>query len=373
MGKIRELLMYDETLFMDDRVFDRDYIPKDFNFRDSQLREIALCLKPGLRGTRPLNAAIIGPPATGKTTAVKLMFNEIEEMTDKVVCAHINCQIHPAKFSIFSQIHKKVLGHAPPETGVPFTKVYESIFKKITTEGKSLVVALDDVNYLFQEKGVNEVIYDILRAHEAFPGAKTAVFGILPEMSIDYKLDAKVSSIFKPREIFFQPYTQEELFEILKDRSRLGFYPGVISDKILRKAAEHAFEHADLRMGLELLRVSAIIAESEASRIINVKHVQEAYGKSKTLNLESLLGSLTEGELYAVKLLAERGEEDSGELYKHLKEKWPQSYSKFYRLLDKMESIRLVDTRHSKKGKRGRTRRISLRFSKEEISKALEK
>ncbi|MEE8168628.1 MAG: ORC1-type DNA replication protein [Candidatus Hydrothermarchaeales archaeon] len=367
--KIRDMLMYEETLFRDERAFDRDYIPKDFNFRDTQLREIALCLKPGIRGERPLNASIIGPPATGKTTAVKLMFDEIQKMTDKVTCVHINCQIHPAKFTIFSHMHKAVLGHTPPETGVPFTKVYESIFKKLARDGKSLVVALDDLNYLFYENKANEIIYDILRAHEVFPGARTAVFGVLSDVSFDYKLEAKVSSIFKPREIFFQPYTPKEIIDILRDRSKLGFFPGVISDKVLEAVADYAFEHADLRVGIEVLRISALIAESDASRTIKIRHMEKAYSKSKSRNLKSLLSSLNKEEMELVNALT-KGETNSGELYGLLKEKM-SSYSRFYRALDKLESMKLIDTTPLKKGRRGRSRRIALRYTEKEVSKAL--
>jgi cell division control protein 6 len=43
------------------------------------------------------------------------------------------------------------------------------------------------------------------------------------------------------------------------------------------------------------------------------------------------------------------------------------SYSKFYRILEKLEAIRLIDTKFSGKGKRGRTRDVFLRYEKDEI------
>ncbi len=360
-----DLLRHDETLFKEERVFDRDYVPEIFNFRDGQLREIALCLNPGLRGGRPINASITGPPATGKTTAIKKMFEELEEKTDKVICVHVNCQIQSAKFAIFSQIHKKVVGHLPPETGVPFSKVYEGIFKKITKEDKSLVVALDDLNYLYANGKANEVIYDLLRAHEVFPGARTAVLGVVSDVRFDYKLDDKVASIFRPRELFFQPYTRAEVLEILRDRARLGFFPGVVSDEIIGKIADSVVEHGDLRMGIETLRISAVIAESEASRKITVQHVEKSYGQSKISNLKAIIASLDDEERVVLDALVGGEGVDSGELYERLKSKSSMSYSTFYRILDKLESTRLIDAVHSRKGKKGRTRWISLRFDAE--------
>lgn len=369
----KDVLAYDETLFKDARVFDLDYIPKDFNYRDAQLRSIYMCLKPAAQGGRPINARVFGPPATGKTTAVKLAFKDAEETTDKLTCAHINCQIHSSKFAVFSQIHKKVVGHLPPETGVPFQKVYEAIFKRLEKEGKSLVVALDDMNYLFYDRYANELLYDLLRAHEVFAGARTAVFGILSDIDFNYKLDQRVVTMFRPQEIFFQPYSYDETLEILRARAEQGLYPGVAPVKVLEKIAEYAHAHADLRAGIEMLRRSASIAELDASRVIKLEHVEKAYEQSKSLNLQMLLKSLAPEEKELMKIIAESREDgaDSGELYEIFKKRTKQSYTSFYRILDKFEALRLLDTKYASKGERGRTRNIFLRYSREEILAAV--
>jgi cell division control protein 6 len=373
MNFFKDRLTHEESLFKDERVFDFDYIPKDFNFRDAQLREIELCLMPALRGGRAMNARITGPPATGKTTAVKLMFAKLEEASSRVACVHINCQIHASKFAIFSQVHKKVVGHLPPETGVPFPRVYEAIFRKLERENRSLVVALDDMNYLFYDRHANEIIYDLLRAHEVYPGAKTAVFGILSDIGFTYKLDLKVSSIYRPYEIFFQPYKAGEILQILRSRVREGLYPGVVSDEVVEMIADYAFSHGDLRLGIELLRKSALNAELQGSRKIKEEHVEQAFESSRLVSLRQLLSSLSSDEKLLVGLIAEKEEVSSGKLYEDYKAKTGQSYTKFYRALDKLESLRLIDTRFTGKGKKGRTRDIISRYSNEEVAKALEK
>jgi cell division control protein 6 len=301
------------------------------------------------------------------------MFDEIKGQTDKVACVHVNCQVHASKFSVFSQIHKTVMGHLPPETGVPFPKVYEAIFKKLLKENKSLVVALDDMNYLFYDRHANDILYQILRAHELYPGVKTAIIGVLSDVEFNYKLDIRVSSVYKPREIFFQPYSLEAIKEILKDRAKVGFYPGVISDEVLALVANHAFERGDLRVGIELLRMSALNAEAEASRRIEAKHVEDALINSRLINLAHILSTLSEEELKLMKMIAEAGRMNSGELYEVYKGKTKQSYTKFYRSLDKLEAIRLVDTKFTGKGRKGRTREIIARYLRDEVNKALEK
>jgi cell division control protein 6 len=364
-------LMEEETLFKDERVFDFDYIPRDFNFRDSQLRELELCLKPAIRGGRAMNTRITGAPATGKTTAVRLMFSQVEEVTSRVVCVHINCQIHTTKFAIFSQIHNRVVGHMPPETGVPFPRVYAAIFRKLSREEKSLVVALDDMNYLFFDRHANEIIYDILRAHEIYPGAKTAVFGILSDVGFTYKLDLKVSSIYRPYEIFFQPYKAGEILDILRSRVKEGFYPGVVPEEVVEMIAEYAFTQGDLRLGIELLRKSAINAELDGSRKIRPEHVEKAFHGSSLIILREILSSLSGEEKLLLRLIAEKGKLSSGRLYAHYKARTGQSYTKFYRVLDKLEALRLIDTRFTGKGGKGRSREIVSRHTKEDIAEAM--
>jgi cell division control protein 6 len=368
---IKDLLMHDETLFKDARAFDPDYIPKNFNHRESQLEAIALCIRPSLGGARAVNAMIYGPPATGKTTAINKLKEDLGEVPrgERVVIVHVNCQIHSSKFSIFSQIHDVVIGHTPPETGVPFKKVYEAIFKKLMKENKSLIVALDDMSYLFYDRHANEVLYDILRVHEVFPEARAAVFSIVSDIEFSSKLEDRVRSVFRPQEIFFQPYKASEILDILKERVREGFHPEVIDDKLISKIADHAFSNGDLRLGIEILRRSAFAAENDASRKIKSEHVEKAIADSGPAALKETLESLDSGERGLLKLIATTGKKNSGELYDLFKKETGLSYTKFYRMLDKFESIRLIDTKFTEEGRRGRTRNIILRYEKDEILK----
>ena len=48
-----------------------------------------------------------------------------------------------------------------------------------------------------------------------------------------YMLDKNVNSVFIPQEVIFDPYSPNEMRDILTDRIKAGFYPDVISDEIL--------------------------------------------------------------------------------------------------------------------------------------------
>ena len=63
---IEDILMYDESLFQNINAFDPDYMPPNYNFRDTQMEAMAMAIRPAIRGGQPSNAIILGSPATGK-------------------------------------------------------------------------------------------------------------------------------------------------------------------------------------------------------------------------------------------------------------------------------------------------------------------
>ena len=366
---IEDILMYDESLFQDINAFDPDYFPPNFNFRDTQMEAMAMSIRPAIRGGQPSNAVVLGSPATGKTTALRKVFEMVEKNTEKVVCVYINCQLHTTRFGIFSQIFKKVFGHTPPETGVPFARIYDQIMKELQKNGKSLVVALDDINYLFQSKNANKVVYDLLRAYEEYPGVRSSIFAILSDLEFKYAFDKNVNTVFIPQEITFPLYTYSEIEDILKDRVKAGFFPNVMDSDVLEQIAMYTMENGDLRVGINLLRSCGNIAEADASREITQEHFDKAIDSLVSVNVSETLKSLNDTEMEILKMIADNeGMYNAGELSELFKQKTGSSYASFNRALDKLEFVRLIDTKYTGKGVRGNSREITLRFNPDDYN-----
>ncbi|MBQ6511691.1 ORC1-type DNA replication protein [Methanobrevibacter sp.] len=366
---IEDILMHDESLFQNINAFDPDYVPPNYNFRDTQMEAMAMAIRPAMRGGQPSNAIVLGSPATGKTTAIRKVFELVEKNTEKVVCVYINCQLHTTRFGIFSQIHKKIFGHLPPETGVPFSRIYDKIMKDLQRNEKALVIALDDVNYLFQSKNANKIFYDMLRAYEEYPGVKTSIFAILSDLEFKYAFDKNVNTVFIPQEITFPLYTYSETEDILNDRAKAGFFPGVLSDEILEQIAMYAFENGDLRIGIKLLNSCGNIAEADASRKITQEHYDKAVDSLVSVNIDETIKSLNDSEKELLRMIADYdGVYTAGELSKIFKEKTGSSYASFDRTLNKLEFVRLIDTKFTGKGVKGNSREIILRFNPDDHS-----
>ena len=368
---IEDILLHDETVFRNINAFNPDYMPENYNFRDSQMEVMAIAIRPALKDGRPVNTIIMGSCATGKTTAIKKVFEMVENTSNNIYCCYINCQLHSTRYNIFSQIHKKLFGHTPPETGIPSNRVYEKIMKHLNKENKALLVAFDDVDYLFQNNLINKIFYDILRAYEEFPGVRTGLFGILSELEFRFALDKNVNTVFIPQEIIFQPYNRSEIFSILTDRANAGFYSGVISEDIIEEITDITLDSGDLRTGIDLLRVCGNIAEANASRTIEESHLEEAKSKSLSLKLVEIFEALTEQEKTLLKIIADNPTLNSGPISKKFEKETKLTYSTFNRALKKLEFLRLIDTQLTGKGVRGNSRKILLRFNPEEVNKCI--
>ena len=367
--EIEDILMGDESLFQNINAFDPDYFPQNFNYRDTQMEAMAMSIRPAIRGGQPSNAIVLGSPATGKSTSIRKVFELVEKNTEKVVCVYINCQLHTTRFGIFSQIYKKLFGHIPPETGVPFSRIYDQIMKELQKKEKSLIVALDDINYLFQSKNADKVVYDLLRAYEEYPGVKTSIFAILSDLEFKYAFDKNVNTVFIPQEIRFPLYTYSELEDILRDRAKAGFYPNVLPDDILEQIAMFTEENGDLRVGINLLKSCGNIAEADASRQITQEHFERAVDSLVSADISETLNSLNENEKFILKMISDyEGIYTAVELSELYKQETGSSYASFKRALDKLEFVRLVDTKYTGKGARGKSREIILRFNPDDYA-----
>jgi cell division control protein 6 len=367
----KNLLMWDESLFRDPEVFEIDYVPEQFEFRDTQMRELAFQIRPGLRGGRPLNTICKGLPGSGKTTSIKKLFQEVEETTKKLVPVHVNCQLDNTKFAILSQIYRKLSGHLPPSSGTSFKQVFDAVARLLQKEECVLLVALDDANYLLYENELNTVLYTLLRAHESYEGVRIGVIVIIsdPDVDLSRAVDARVSSVFRPTEIYFPPYGNAEVQEIMKARVMQGFFNNVLSDEMLDLVVEQTLKSGDLRVGIDLLKRAALNAERAARRSIDREDICGAYAVSKYLHLEYTVKTLKDEERKILSCLAKASTSDAGmnagEVYKTIKEEVPVGYTRFYEIIKKMDAMRLVNLQY-REGK-GRTRVITLRYEPEKV------
>jgi cell division control protein 6 len=161
------------------------------------------------------------------------------------------------------------------------------------------------------------------------------------------------------------------LKSILNDRIKLGFYSGVMSEDVLDVIVDHTSEAGDLRVGIDLLKRSALNAENRASTTISTDDVQSAYEKSRMLHLSRTIASLSSGEQAILEILAEKRTSTAGDVYTAFHESTGLGYTRFHTMLNKLAALRLIDTDLATAGMHGRSRRITLRYDAKGVMSAV--
>jgi cell division control protein 6 len=366
------MLSWDESVFRNEHVFEIDYVPEAFKHRESQVDSLKHCLRPAVRGSRPLNAMVRGPPGTGKTTAIQKMFGELSGKPS-VRTTRVNCQVNATRYSVFSQLFEAMFDYEPPSSGISFKKLFGQITEKLVEEDEVLVVALDDVNYLFYESEASDTLYSLLRAHEEHTGARIGVIVISsdPDLDLIDELDGRVQSVFRPEEIYFPVYGQTEIVGILNERVERGFRDDVIDAPVVDRVAELTAESGDLRVGIDLLRRAGLNAEMRASTTVTVGDVEDAYEKSKFVHLSRSLENLSDSERTLVRVIVENDGEQAGDVYEAFNEETDLGYTRYSEIINKLDNLGLVETEYTDVEGRGRSRSLTLAYDPDAVLERL--
>jgi cell division control protein 6 len=368
------MLGWDESVFRDEHVFDFEYVPETFRHRDEQMETLLYALRPAARGSRPLNVMARGPPGTGKTTAVQKLFGELASVSD-VRTVQVNCQVDSTRYSVFSRLFEGIFEYEPPTSGISFKKLFGQITDRLVEEDEVLVVALDDVNYLFYENEASDTLYSLLRAHEAHSGAKIGVIVVSSDLDLDVinELDGRVQSVFRPEEVYFSKYGEREIVDILQERVDRGFREGAVGPQVLdRVAAMTAESGGDLRVGIDLLRRAGLNAEMRASMEVELEDVDTAYEKAKHVHLSRHLRGLSESEQAFLRVLAEHDGKRAGDVYDAFHAETDLGYTRYSEIINKLDQLGLVDAEYAEVEGRGRSRELTLAYDAEAILDRLE-
>jgi cell division control protein 6 len=314
-----------------------------------------------------------GSPGTGKMTSVQIFFDELRARTD-VQAVRVNCQVNSTRYAIFSRLFEEVFDYEPPASGISFKKLFSQVTDRLVESDDVLVVALDDINYLFYESEASDTLYSLLRAHEEQGGAKIGVIVISSDLDMDIleELDGRVQSVFRPEDIYFPKYDEPEIVEILKERAQRGFHDDVVTAPVLDRVAELTAEQGgDLRVGIDLLRRAGMKAEMRASRTVETQDVEEAYENSKYVHLSRRLQELSDSETALVEVIAEHDGEQAGEIYDRFHEKTELGYTRYSEIINKLDQLGIISASYTEVEGRGRSRELSLNYDAEAVTDRL--
>jgi len=365
------LLRSDQTLFRDPDVFELTYLPEHLHHRDAQVRELAFLLRPALQGGTPMNAVLRGPPGTGKTTTVRTAFAALTEETGKVLPAYVNCRQNTSPPAVYRCIFEELLGYAPPPTGRHLDEIRQGIAARLQEKDATLLVCLDDANYLVAAGTYNLLLYQLLRLYEKWDVRGAGVFAVTSDLSLNLyaEADGPVRSVFHPLEVNFWPYTKTEIREILTDRVRQGLYPGVMPAPLLDRIARIAAEEQDIRVGIDLIRAAVRRAEADGRRRVTPGDLAAAVRVTTAPVLQARVTDLSAGERALLCRIAEHAREGadmaSGAVFEAAREYLAVGKSTYHEHLKALAKIGIVDLVPGPG--RGQEREVRLRYDPDEV------
>lgn len=372
-----EKFLRKDSLFQDKTTLQATYIPGEIRHRDEQIDAIANILAPALRGEKPSNLFVYGKTGSGKTLAVSYVAKKLQETAAsqdvRLRAVYLNCKLkHVAdtEYRIIAQLSRS-LGKTIPPTGLPTDEVYNQFYAALEKQEANIIIVLDEIDQLIKKTG-DGIIYNFTRINTELQRSSVTIIGISNDLLFADNLDPRVKSSLSEEEVVFPPYNAMQIQQILQQRAEAAFKPGVLADGVVAKCAAYAArEHGDARRALELLRVSAELAERLESGRVELGHVDEAEEKidrDRILEIVKTQPKQFQATLYSLFVLEEQKVTraytgDVYDVYREICRKTdmrPLTQRRVSDIIAELDMLGIITARVVSKGRYGRTRELSV-------------
>ena len=385
-SNIFDSLSHDERIFKNREALSSTYIPKHFPHREKEIGTIANILKPALNGSRPSNILIYGQTGTGKTAVAKFICDQITAKAKsddkKIHTAYINCKQTNTTYSILSNIGKaysKDWEKEIPIAGWRIDKVYAEVKQKAKVNGGIVVLVLDEIDALVNKAG-DDILYHLTSLNSDLENSKISIIGISNDVKFTSWLDPRVKSRLGEESLAFAPYNAPQIEEILYERSKIAFKENVVEPLVISYCSSKAAqEHGDVRKALDLLRISAELADREEREIVTARYVNLAQNVMENDQVKNIVSTLpiqnkaTFASIIVNQGSRKNGQQTTGEVY--------ETYSKICNifklelltqrrisnLISELDMQGLIHAKTVSLGRQGRTKYISLAIEENQL------
>jgi len=373
------------VLVKNKKILQSSYIPEKLPHRNDKINEIVEIIAPSLNKDKPSNILIIGKTGTGKTAVMNYIGKELKKADpEEKNCSfiYINCEIVDTPYGILYNIANQII--SDPSRRIPFTgwsleKILSELTAYIEEADKIFIVVLDEIDRSFQKNG-DDIFYYLTSINDQLKSSRVSIIGITNNTKFTELLSTRIKSRLGEEKIIFPPYNVNQLQDILYDRAKEAFDDGILAEGVIPYcAALSAQEMGDARRALDLLRMSADIAERNGDTSITEAHVKSAKSKIELDAVSEVIKTLTvQSKLVLMSVIknTEQGMNtmitgDVYSTYKFLCEITGQSVITQRRVADlisELDMLGIVHARVKSFGRAGRTKEIELSTPKELIS-----
>jgi len=264
------------TLLRNPQKLSYSYFPDPVG-RQAECNRLRTCLQPLTKNQPPQDCWLHGPVGTGKTTCARHVLNDLDQSA-KIDTTYVNCKEHNSMQALLTEI---VSGADlfTPRRGWSTDEKLQQLRSMLET---NLVVALDEFDCLDNPGDVAYRLKTCADQHRQY----LALVCLSTTPPDQVGMSNRGLSRLEYHGIEFEPYTKQELEEILTDRAQDAFCDGAVSPDALLLIADRVANQietgrGDVRRALTLLRCAGQRAEREGASTVTEAHVESCFNLAR--------------------------------------------------------------------------------------------
>ena len=386
IDSIRKDIAKQNSIFSDKRYLDSLYLPSNIIGRRKQAEQLLKHIESLKQGFVVPQISVYGRSGSGKSTVVKFVCQNIGDMAS---VAFVNLRKSKTVFGCANLILSE-LGSRNLKSAEGLNKAVDNIGEMIekilvSEKKKFFLLVLDEYDVIFSDpRGKpSDFVYKLLTLEENLreKGLWLCIVTISNNALSDYDLDDRVKSRMGNNEVFFSPYAESDVMQILQDRADKAFLKKVNKEILQYCANLSSSDHGDARRALDLLRVSGELSDGMKITKSDVDKAQEQLQKDRISTIVSSASyhlRVVIGAICGNTLLTGNSWNATSAIYtKYSKmmanDTKPLSYRRIVDLLIELENTGLVTARTLSRGRYGYGTEYKLKLSPEMVGPVIEK
>lgn len=361
--------------FINQNIFDLEYIPEKLLHRENELILLSKIFLPIIKNPFLTTKKIIvtGGIGVGKTVTLKIFGQMVQESSNKrslnIKVIHINCRVNQSPYLILKCVLEN-LNQFVPKRGLSPGELLNNLIDLLKKQKNHLILILDELNFI--NKKDMDIIYILSRINEANSpdNAFISIIGIVKDLLMLNNLDDATLSSLQNEVIRFHNYSKNQIFEIIKERVKLGIKENVISDRILELISEITFEEGDMRKALKIIKNSILYIDKTNQEYVTEDVIRIINSEFSPMSKEDL-NYFNLHELLILKIVFSLFSNNEAEItLNEIKDQYktqcflinekPRSNTQIWEYLQNIKKNKLISTNIINKGSKGRKMIISM-------------